>query len=70
MQCNIDAKGKAVRLIGGVIACFAAVALVAWFEGALSMYIAIALIAIGAFCIFEGWKGWCALRAMGLKTRL
>ena len=24
----------------------------------------------GLFMIFEGVKGWCALRAMGFKTRL
>jgi hypothetical protein len=29
-----------------------------------------ALLAIGAFQLFEGWKGWCALRAMGIKTKI
>ena len=24
----------------------------------------------GAFAIFEGWSGWCAIRAMGFRTPL
>jgi hypothetical protein len=28
------------------------------------------LLAVGAFCVFEAWTGWCALRAMGMKTKL
>lgn len=24
----------------------------------------------GGFGVYEGWAGWCALRAMGFKTRV
>ena len=75
MQCNIDAKGKAVRLICGMIALVVGAVLVALAQfglvhGAIWVYIAIALIIVGIFCLVEGWAGWCALRAMGVKTRL
>lgn len=32
--------------------------------------LAIALMGVGAFQIWEGWCGWCVLRAMGIKTRI
>ena len=24
----------------------------------------------GGFAIFQGWRGWCVLRAIGFKTRI
>jgi hypothetical protein len=75
MQCNIDAKGKAARLMMGLLMTLAGVivVLLARFDvlhARLWTYVAIALIAIGLFCIFEARAGWCALRAMGVKTRI
>ena len=75
MQCNIDAKGKALRLISGLIVSLAGVVLLVlvwlgvteanwpWITGAL-------LVAFGGFQVFEGWAGWCIVRAMGFKTRI
>jgi hypothetical protein len=75
MQCNIDAKGKAVRLRVGVIVALIGVILLVvyllgvedakWVIGA-----AIAAIGCGAFAIYEGWAGWCVMRALGFKTRV
>ena len=74
MQCNIDAKGKSVRLISGIIVSFIAVVILllrvaqvidgnwGWITGGL-------LLAMGAFQIFEARAGWCIVRAMGFKTR-
>lgn len=74
MQCNIDSKGKVIRLLSGLIHLCAGVTLLAlaaigladrtwvWVLGAV-------LLVGGAFQVFEGWAGWCVLRAMGLKTR-
>jgi hypothetical protein len=77
MQCNIDAKGKATRLIVGAIFLIIGIVLLALaltdvFGGMASIVaiIAVAMIVSGAFGIFEGAAGWCALRAMGFKTRL
>lgn len=74
MQCNIDAKGKAVRLITGLLTLAAAgvlavliPALELWF----GLWFAVAGGAIGgALAVFEGWAGWCVVRAMGFKTPL
>jgi len=75
MQCNIDAKGKALRLTSGIIVSMAGVVLLAlamlgvatgnwaWITGIL-------LIAFGGFQVFEGSAGWCIVRAMGFKTRI
>jgi hypothetical protein len=27
------------------------------------------LVAVGLFCVFEGMVGWCAVRAMGIRTK-
>jgi hypothetical protein len=72
MTCNIDAKGKLVRLIYGLVFVIAGIVLLfAWAlpsGGVLAWIVTIALIAGGAFAIFEARAGWCAVRAMGFKT--
>lgn len=75
MHCNIDSKGKAARLICGIVVLVIGTVLVALaqfevVQGRVWAYIAISSIVIGIFSIVEGWAGWCALRAMGIKTRL
>jgi hypothetical protein len=72
MQCNIDAKGKAVRLvIGSVVEMVGWTLGILWFVGAVPGWAgAIGLGAIlgGSFAIFEGIAGWCAIRALGFRT--
>lgn len=74
MQCNIDAKGKAVRLMAGAaVEAFGLFAGALWFFGVApdwSVYPAIGAAIGGLFMIFEGLSGWCAIRAMGFKTPL
>lgn len=75
MQCNIDGKGRAVRLVSGiVVALVGLVLLVLWLSGAATqgwmLALSIVTLASGAFQIYEGWSGWCVLRAMGVKTPL
>ncbi|HET9929795.1 MAG TPA: hypothetical protein VFQ35_03875 [Polyangiaceae bacterium] len=36
--------------------------------GALAWTATLGLLASGAFAIFEARKGWCAVRALGIKT--
>lgn len=74
MQCNLDAKGKAMRLQGGIVLSTIALAalLLGVFrlvDGSWLWYAGFALLAGGAFMIFEGVAGWCALRAMGIRMR-
>jgi hypothetical protein len=33
------------------------------------LWLGIVLFLGGAFCIFEALRGWCALRACGIKTK-
>ncbi|MEM6458309.1 MAG: hypothetical protein AAF710_02840 [Planctomycetota bacterium] len=73
MQCNIDAKGKSVRLIGGLICLAAAVAvgvltLSGLLPGLAGACVAAGLLVGGGFMVFEARAGWCVVRAMGFKT--
>ena len=73
MQCNIDARGKRLRLISGVVCCAAGAVL-----GMLALVLhrgfwglllgGLALIAGGLFQVFEARRGWCAVRALGFRT--
>ena len=72
MQCNIDSRGKAVRLVWGM-ACLIAGALCtvlwAWPTGDWRAWTVSGLVlAFGALGVFEGRAGWCIVRAMGFKT--
>jgi len=75
MQCNIGAKGKAVRLRMGLLALvgaavLAGIILAGALEGVIWWYAVGATIFGGAFAIFEARAGWCVIRAMGFKTPL
>jgi hypothetical protein len=75
MQCNIDARGKAARLvIGGVLALAGSVLIALHVFEALpevwALYVGSGVVIVGGIAIFEGWTGWCAMRAMGFKTRV
>jgi hypothetical protein len=72
LTCNIDAKGKLIRLIYGIALALIGVALVvfwAWGSGsALAWVVSLALLLGGAFAVFEARSGWCVIRAMGIRT--
>ena len=71
MKCNIDARGKAARLIFGIVLVLVAVVLLLIGSGETWSIIAgISCLAGGGFTIFEGASGWCAVRAMGIKTKI
>ena len=75
MQCNIGAKGKAVRLKMGLRALgFAVILGILILTGLLSSslwwYPFGAIVFGGAFTIFEARAGWCVVRAMGFKTSI
>ena len=74
LQCNIDAKGKLLRLVIGLVEILAAIVIaIVWAmpaASALAWTIAVALFVFGAFAVFEARAGWCVMRAMGFKTRL
>jgi len=74
LQCNIDSRGRVVRLIYGLIllaACAAMALLWALPAGRVVPWLVTALVGLGgAFAVFEARAGWCVVRAMGLKTPL
>ena len=73
-ECNIDARGKFVRLVGGSVSVFAGiVALLLIVVGILpenifSIVSVCGMFAGGALGIYEGKSGWCIARAMGIRT--
>ncbi len=72
-KCNIDQSGRVVRFFAGVFM---------FFSGSFMFMLALpggglwwrlfqsGIMLAGIFILFEGVMGWCALRAMGFKTRL
>lgn len=70
LTCNIDRRG---RLIRGVAGALTALAGVAWLLLARPLtpwggILGAGLILAGGFMLFEAARGWCAARAMGLRT--
>jgi uncharacterized membrane protein len=74
LQCNIDGRGKRARLISGIVMLIVALAVAAtwaWPERSVVGWgIAVILLLAGAFAIFQSVIGWCAMRALGFKTRI
>lgn len=72
LQCNIDSRGRAARLIYGVVMVLAGIVTAAVWAvpagSAVAWVVAVSLFVAGAFGIFEARAGWCAVRAMGFKT--
>jgi len=64
-QCNIDRRGRRFRGILGFLMVAGGVYLVGWTDYDFWGWGAIAA---GAFAIFEAIVGWCAIRAMGIRT--
>jgi hypothetical protein len=74
LVCNIDERGRAYRyrfgfvlvplgVLVAVVASLLGAAKVGWLVGGV-------LVLSGAFSLFEANRGWCAVRAMGIKTKL
>ena len=62
---NIGSKGRLVRGLGAL-----ALLVGAGFGFTLSAWLGLVLLASGLFVLFESLRGWCALRACGIKTKL
>ena len=62
---NISNTGRLVRGLGAL-----ALLLGAGIGFLVSIWLGVALAVSGAFVLFEALRGWCLLRACGLKTRL
>ena len=73
LECNIGARGRAVRLKQGIMGVVVGLALAPTFyltgvDMGLVWLIPLGAIGGGGFAIFESWAGWCVVRAFGFKT--
>ena len=73
LECNIEARGKFVRLVFGafaIIGSFPILALTLY--GVIDPQIGWLLIIVawtgGGLGIFEGWSGFCIARGLGFRT--
>ena len=62
---NIDNPGRLVRGLGALVLLVGA-----GFGFTVTVWLGLGLLAAGVFVGFEALRGWCALRACGIKTRL
>jgi hypothetical protein len=62
---NLEIKGRIVR---GLIAVILLVAAIVCFP--FSVLIGMSLLVAGLFVLFEALRGWCALRACGIRTKI
>ena len=72
-ECNIDARGKAVRfklgMLGVVTGVFLAISMLLVGAGPNDLWLLpLGSIVGGAFALFEARTGWCVVRAMGFRT--
>lgn len=62
---NIDNNGRLVRGTSAL-----ALLVGAGFGFQLSIWLGVAFLVFGVFVGFEALRGWCVMRACGIKTRL
>ena len=62
---NIDNPGRLVRGLGAL-----GLLVGAGFGFTISVWLGLGLLAAGVFVGFEALRGWCVMRACGIKTRL
>ncbi len=62
---NLEFRGRLVRgVLGGL--CLIAGIIVADFN----LWVCLLLVVFGLFAIFEAVRGWCLVRACGIRTKL
>ena len=62
---NIDRRGRVVRAIWGVACIIGGLFLARY-----SWWICGVLVISGIFALYEALRGWCLMRACGIKTKL
>ena len=61
---NIDQVGRTVRVVWGILLLVAA-----WFAADWKPWVAWVLVAFACLTFVEAARGWCILRACGVKTK-
>lgn len=76
LTCNIDRHGRKARAFVGfamlavALAAFAFVAITDGSARTAALIVGISFAIGGVFCLFEAANAWCAVRAMGFRTKL
>jgi hypothetical protein len=63
-QPNINHRGRMARGVIGALCLIAGIVLVDY-----RLWLGLIFVAAGLFAIFESLRGWCLVRACGLKTK-
>jgi hypothetical protein len=70
--CNIDGRGRLARLIWGLTLLLTGLLLALFWAlpggGWLAWLLAILAAGAGILGLYEARTGWCAIRAMGIRT--
>jgi hypothetical protein len=61
---NLDHHGRIARGVIGALCLIAGIVVVDY-----KFWLGITLVAAGLFAIFESLRGWCVVRACGIKTK-
>jgi hypothetical protein len=74
LQCNIDRRGKLLRMVYGLTLAIAGIAMMFFWarhrDSVFPWILSSAITLGGAFAIFESLVGWCVVRALGYKTSI
>ena len=62
---NLDGRGRLVRALAGI-----ALVTAGMFACRIGLWLSTLLIISGGFSLYEASRGWCLMRACGIKTRL
>ena len=62
---NISRLGRIVRAVWGIALIIGGLLL--WHRSGLICFL---LVAFGVFALYEAARGWCVMRACGIKTKL
>jgi hypothetical protein len=62
---NLDRHGRFARGVIGTICLIAGIIIVDYV-----FWLGIFFVAAGLFAIFESLRGWCVMRACGIKTKI
>ena len=61
---NIDRTGRVIRASLGSLCFLGGIAICFW-----NIWAGVGLIGSGVFMLFEAFRGWCVMRACGVKTK-
>ena len=64
-QRNISHRGRLARGVIGALCLIAGIIVVDY-----QLWLGLVFVAAGLFAIFESLRGWCLVRACGLRTKI